>query len=743
MKGKLKKYTKSIIIISSLISIGLVLFIAFSANYYISRMSKNNTELYSAYRISELMKSFKSNVSVLENKQRGYIVTGDPKFLEAYKLKESETKTYLKSMEKYFSGKPEEEAFYKLKELTYKKLMEAKSLNGSINSIGIPGGNTTIQDAGINTLTEITNTIDEINDSLSKTTKSLLDTSVEYVDASKSWSYLEISLALLTAIAAVIILITDINTRNKLEDDLRIAKKQADENAVMKEQFMANMSHEIRTPMNSILGFSDLLQKTNLDKTQAEYLMAVKASGSNLLNIVNDILDFSKIEAGKLNIEKISFNILDVLESLKVMFIPKALEKQITFNVHIDKTMPRFVFGDPTRLAQILINLISNAIKFTQQGNVTLSCEIKTIEHDIVQFVFKVKDTGIGIPADKLSSVFERFNQGNTETTRKYGGNGLGLAIVKQLVEIQNGDINLKSKEGIGSEFTIRISYPISYEDKSVTIEQTTIPLKINSDKPLYVLLVEDHKLNQKLASTYLMNFGLNVDLAENGLEAIEKLKNKEYDLVLMDIQMPILDGYNASKKIREELKNPVPIIAMTANIMPHEKEKCLSYGMNDYLSKPFKEIDLYNMLIAHLGKHATPIAINPPENSGSSASIVEKYKVINTKHLDSLSRGNISFIKEIIAIFLEQNPIEISELELAIKNNDYENIRSISHKMKTSVGFIGLDLLLPKLTVIEDLAIDQKNMNEIELLFFDIKPLCEEAMHELNHHLLAIESSI
>ena len=732
MKGKLKKYTKSIIIISSLISICLVLFIAFSANYYISRMSKNNTELYSAYRISELMKSFKSNITILESKQRGYIVTGDPKFLEAYKLKESETKTYLKSMEKYFSGKPEEEAFYKLKDLTYKKLMAAKDLSGSINIIGIPGGNNNTQNVSVNTLTEITNTVDDINDSLSKTTKILLDTSVEYVDASKSWSYLEISLGILTAIAAVIILITDINTRNKLENDLRIAKKQADENAVMKEQFMANMSHEIRTPMNSILGFSDLLQKTNLDKTQSEYLMAVKASGSNLLNIINDILDFSKIEAGQLNIEKISFNMFDVLESLKIMFAPKALEKKIAFNVHIDKKTPHYVFGDTTRLSQILINLINNAIKFTQQGEVTLSCEIKTIEHDIVQFVFKVKDTGIGIPADKLTSVFERFNQGNTETTRKFGGNGLGLAIVKQLVEIQNGDISLKSNEGIGSEFLVKISYPISYEDKHATVEQTNVPLKINSDKPLNILLVEDHKLNQKLASTYLINFGLHVDLAENGLEAIDKLNIKQYDLILMDIQMPLLDGYNTSKKIREELKNFVPIIAMTANIMPHEKEKCLSYGMNDYLSKPFKEVDLYNILIANLRNKVESNTVKATANIGSSTPSITQYKIINTGHLNALSRGNVSFIKEIVAIFLEQNPIEIKELEQAIKLKDYDTIRSIVHKMKTSVGFIGLEQLLEPLNQIETLAIENGNITTIQLLFNHIKTTCEEAVYEL-----------
>ena len=717
MNYKLKNNTKTIIIISSLISIGLVLFIAFSANFYITRMSANNTELYSAYRISELMKNFKSNINLLENKQRGYIVTGDAKFLEEYKLKESETKTYLKSMEKYFSRKPEEEAFYKLKKLTYEKLTEAKAWNGSINNIGIPGGNQNLQDISFNNKTDIANTINEINESLSQTTKVLLDKSEEYVTTSKRWSYIEISLAILTALASVIILMTDINTRNKLEDELRIAKKLADENAILKEQFMANMSHEIRTPMNSILGFSNLLEKTNLDKTQSDYLMAVKTSGTNLLNIINDILDFSKIEAGKLNIEKISFNIIDLLNSLEVIFIQKANDKNISFNMHIDEHTPQYVFGDPTRLNQILINLISNAIKFTQIGSVNLYCEIKSIENEVVQFLFKVKDTGIGISSDKTSSIFERFNQGNTETTRKYGGNGLGLAIVKQLVEIQHGEINLKSIEGIGSEFMVTISYPISYENNQMPIEKASNQLLIKTTKTQCILLAEDNKLNQKLSFAYLTNFGLQVEIAENGIEALDKFKNKTYDLILMDIQMPLMDGYQATKKIREEFKSTIPIIAMTATIIANERDKCLSYGMNDYISKPFKEIELFNVLNKYL---KNDLSIKHPEST------------INKASLYSLSRGNTVFIIEIVSSFLEQNPKDIKELETAISQIDYASIKMISHKMKTSVGFIGLEQLLPDLNYIEDLAIKKENIKELQLAFDKVKIICDLAMYEL-----------
>ena len=500
------------------------------------------------------------------------------------------------------------------------------------------------------------------------------------------------------------------------------------------------MSHEIRTPMNSILGFSDLLEKTTLNKTQTDYLMAVKTSGSNLLNIINDILDFSKIEAGKLNIEKISFNIIDLLDSLRVMFAPKATEKHIQFDIVLDEKIPTYVFGDPTRLLQILINLTNNAIKFTQQGHVKLSCEIKSIEHDVVQFVFKIKDTGIGIPDDKIEGIFERFNQGNTETTRKYGGNGLGLAIVKQLVEIQNGDISLKSKEGIGSEFLVKMSYPISYENKIIQSENKNKSLKIISNKPLHILLAEDHVLNQKLALAYLEGFGLQIDLAENGVEAVSKLKIKKYDLVLMDIQMPLLDGYHAAKQIREELKSNVPIVAMTAHIMANEREKCMSYGMNDYLSKPFKEIDLFNIVNQYLGTQTELNNVDKEQPLENNVATSNTYVIISPEHLYSLSRGNNTFIKEIIQLFLDQNPIEIKEIEKAIHQQDYAVISSIAHKMKTSVGFIGIEHLLAPLNQLEKLAISQGGTHDIQNLFTGVKITCGKAVVELNSFLKEIE---
>jgi signal transduction histidine kinase/DNA-binding NarL/FixJ family response regulator len=721
--------TKRLIVASSLITTFLVVFISINADRHIKQMSQNNTELYNAFRISELMKSFRSNLIQMENKQKGYLASGNARFLEDYKLEETETKSYLKSMEKYFSGKPEEELFYVLKELTYKRIIEGKDLEKSESLEGYKNKINRFEDPHLQTMNEIHKVIDKINSSLNLSTEQLIERSVEYVRVSKVWSFLEVAVGILAALGAVIVLFRDVNLRTKLENELRIAKKQAEDNALLKEQFMANVSHEIRTPMNSILGFSDLLTKTPLDKTQSEYLTAIRTSSSNLLNIINDILDFSKIEAGKLSIEKIPFNLTSLIDSLKIMFSQKARDKNIQLNVYLDKLIPQHLFGDPTRLTQVLVNLINNAIKFTEKGEVTLSCEIKTIEHDVAQLVFRVKDTGIGIPQDKINQIFDRFDQGNKETTRKYGGTGLGLSIVKSLLEIQNGDIYVKSKESIGSEFIVTISYPISYEDINFSTSESINLLPKLSNFEHHILLAEDNVLNQKLAAGYLGNFGLKLDIAENGLEAIEKLKLKKYDLILMDIQMPIIDGYNATAIIRKELLLTIPIVAMTAHIMTGEKEKCMKFGMNDYITKPFKEAELYQIL-----KKLLFI-----ENSNSFSRKINHVTVnttsqivtVDMNELHQLSRGNNEFIKEMIDLFSEQNPIDINKLDKALEQEDFESIKSTAHRMKTSVGFMGIKSALEPLNKLEDLSEKKQNIEEISTLVATIKNICSKAQQE------------
>ncbi len=734
MKLAIKSHTKLIIIMSFIMSFCLIVFIAYKSNDYINQLSENNKKLYASYKISETIKLFRNNIDSLGNYQRGYNLTGDKSFMEHYIQKESETKSELDSLGEYLKGNQEEGLYTILKDLTYRKLMEGKDPSRKINLPGITQAATGSKQ-GKEIVEEINDALGDIMNELSKTSVALIKRSNDLLDVSQKWSYGEILIGILASIAAILILFRDTNVRNKLEIELRAAKKQADENAMLKEQFMANMSHEIRTPMNAIIGFSELLQKTKLDNSQTEYLSTIKNSGSNLLNIINDILDFSKIEAGMLHLEKIPFSIPALVNSLKLMFGEKAKEKKIGFEVFINNSVPTSVFGDPTRLTQILVNLINNAIKFTDKGKVLVTCELTGIENNEAKIVFKIKDTGIGIPADKINDVFERFNQGNSETTRKYGGTGLGLSIVKNLIEIQDGEISLTSKENVGSEFIVKIHYPINNETISDAKKNEEIKLFGTSENKFNVLLAEDNVMNQKLASTLLKGFGLEVDIAVNGSVALEKIKNNNYHLVLMDVQMPIMDGYTAARKVREEVHSTIPIIAMTAHIMPGEKEKCVSFGMNDYISKPFKEIELYNIINRYLKKENNSLnTVSENEKTNSAVTI------INLDELYELAKGDKEFMIEMIELFSEQCPTDIIEISNAIKENDFDTIRAISHRMKTSVGFMGLGPLLIPLNKMETQAETKMEMNKIIIEFKGVKSVCETALVQLKKTLTKLK---
>jgi len=714
--------TKSIIGISFLVTIALIVLIALNANRFMKSMSENNSRLYDAYRISELMKSFRSNVTVMDNKERSYVVTGDPKFREEYKLKETETKAYLQVMEKYFAQKPEEALFGRLKTLTYQKMMQAKNLSHTMPGIPLmPEEAGAEKHEDIRTLDEINSTIDLINQSLGTTTKALIDNSISFVRSSRNWGLMEVGTGILATLIAVAVLFRDINVRNRLENELRVAKKQAEENALMKEQFMANMSHEIRTPMNAILGFADLLHKTALDGNQAEYLSAIRTSSGNLLGIINDILDFSKIEAGMLAVEKIPFSLQEVITSLRVIFERKAAEKQLTFRITLDDRLPETVCGDPTRLTQVLVNLLNNAIKFTQQGSVDVEVSVQEISGAEVKLAFIVADTGVGIPLDKQAGIFERFNQGNADTTRKYGGTGLGLAILKSLLSLQNGRISFTSYEGKGSVFRIEIAYALPASNRP--LPEATTDLRLDRFKKCWrVLVAEDNVLNQKLTTTLLEGFGLQVDIAENGEVALEKLQQTGYDVVLMDIQMPVLDGYGATAAIREKLKQPVPVIAMTANSMDGELQKCLRHGMNAYISKPFREEELYRVISQFL---------EDGERQGSHG-VAANAPMAYFDNLYSMAKGDLKFIREMATLFAEQNPIDVDELEQAVSAGNYAQVVQVAHRMKTSVGFMGMPSVMPVLTDIEQHAHKTESIEEIHKKTEFVKAECRKAIEAI-----------
>lgn len=393
----------------------------------------------------------------------------------------------------------------------------------------------------------------------------------------------------------VIYAFQDITAQKRVEAQLQQARQDAEAVALAKSSFLANMSHEIRTPLNAMLGFSDLMSKTPLTTEQREYLETINSSGKNLLGIINDILDLSKIEAGMFSIEKVPFSIQQSMHSIVTMFTEKAQSKGLKFYFSADSRLPELVTGDPTRFNQILMNLIGNALKFTNEGSVTIDCDVLNKTTTEVQLRVKVTDTGIGISKDKINSIFDRFTQAETHTARNFGGTGLGLSIVRKLVELQNGILSVESEEGRGSSFSFELTYPIS-TSKEYTAD-AVIPTQGPDFSGKKVLIVEDNLLNQKLASTLLSREGFEVTIADNGQIALDILDGRNFDVVLMDIQMPVMDGYEATVKIRKELQLNIPIIAMTANALAGERERCLELGMDEYITKPFKTEDLLNKL--------------------------------------------------------------------------------------------------------------------------------------------------
>ena len=532
---------------------------------------------------------------------------------------------------------------------------------------------------------------------------------------------------------------TDISERTQYQKELIAARQSAEHAKLLQEQFLANMSHEIRTPMNGIQGMTNLLLETVLDKQQKKYATIVKRSVNNLLVIINDILDFSKIQAGKLSIENIGFDVREVLQSLDSMFAHRLKKKQLELLFQIDSNVPNFLSGDPYRLNQILVNLVGNAIKFTESGRITVGVRLIEQKDQTSVMRFSIKDTGIGIPADKVESVFDSFAQAGSDVARKYGGTGLGLSISKQLIELQNGSIWVESELGEGSEFFFEIPYQVAAAE-TVTglmrIQDMDFSKLLQGKK---ILIAEDNYVNQVLIEHVLQNVGVITSIVSNGKEVIAQLKVKnDFDLILMDLQMPIMDGYKTTAFIRNQLENAIPIVAMTATAMKGELEKCLEVGMTDYMSKPFEFVDLYKKL-CHV------LQINVISDDKKDANLLGANNMSDKKLYDLSFLSRITKKNELLAILkplIKNLNTETALMEIAMENGAWIELKALAHKIKGSVGFLKAEELYQTLENIENASkdLDKKSiaseMNKVKILSEEIIRHLKIEFSELNHEL-------
>jgi signal transduction histidine kinase/DNA-binding response OmpR family regulator len=684
---------------------------------------RNNNTLLNELRSSNHLREIDRDILSVESRIRASIATNDTTHLEGIDQKIRQIRNFLDSLSVDNEDHEEEKLIQRLGILAQNKMITKGKLLHRYDSLGNMDDESSIANPQARMISnEITDITAKIYQKRQVRMVELSNLSQEMGRRAKLY---DISLLFLLVISGAVIgyhIMRQFRRQHHLIKELDIAEKKASVAAQTKENFLANMSHEIRTPLSGILGFTNLLQKRPLDETSAEFVTSIQRSGENLMTIINDILDLSKIEAGMMRITPGIFSINGLLNSIETLFSERVKEKKLTISSKVEASIPDTLVGDATRLTQILVNLIGNAIKFTHQGTVSIEVYNKEQRENQIILGFKITDTGIGIDKEKLTEVFERFNQGEDSTTRNYGGTGLGLSIVKRLILLQEGDIEVSSEQGKGTTFNFYIPYGIAKEQLNTVPAADIDHFKDMSNTALRVLVVDDNAINQSLMKHLLSQWNIDFDITSNGLEAVEYLRKKECDLVLMDLQMPQMDGYTAVQEIREILKLDIPIIAMTAHALPGERERCLSRGMNEYISKPIKEEELFKLITNFGLKEAKSEEITVSQNNIA-------FETIDLTYMQSVSGGNKSFEQTVTTQFVENVPLHLEQLITAYQNEDFKIVKLRAHDLRSSAAIMGLlPILEQKLDLLE--MAKEKN-TALQQIIEDVESILTSAIAE------------
>ncbi|MCO5291177.1 MAG: response regulator [Chitinophagaceae bacterium] len=720
--SRLLRYSLLIVFFAAIL---VIVFLQFNTNRNIDRLIDGNDEILEELDLKDDLQILHTNLFTLESKIRGIIIRGEKVNTDTLQNEfDSVNQLLQKIVLAYDTIKaPPVNEFVSL---VTRKIAINKTAFEIFNASGKTAAEKYIISSKSSVLTDSikqkAREADALHDLLAR---KLITEADRGGLRAKTMGTVVAIIAALASIFTFLYIIFKLRQQQIMIKQLDESEKKAREVAQIKENFMANMSHEIRTPMNAILGFTNILKRKNLDEESEHHVQTIQESSESLLHIINDILDLSKIEAGMLKIETAPFSIRNTVHTVEAMLKSKTDEKELDFSVSIDNTLPDILEGDATRLSQILINLISNAIKFTEKGSITLNVANEGIEDQMISLRITVSDTGIGIKNEDLNTIFDRFQQAEDSVSRKFGGTGLGLSIVKELTVLQNGSISVDSETGKGSTFNITIPYRISKEKNLPLVENITFEVPGDTFEKANILVAEDNEINQSLIKYLLNEWKIRADFVENGKEAIRLLQQQNYDLILMDIQMPEMDGYSATKEIREVLKYKTPIIAMTAHALAGEKDKCLQAGMNGYLPKPIRDKQLYNTIVKFLNIESK--TVKPAETVNSKPA--PSFKTINLGYMREISSGNKEYEKLVTEQFLESVPDELVSIKNAWNDGSIKELRQLAHNMKTTISIMGLtDSLNPHLDFLEHEPLDAMSFrNHYET----IETICTMAIEE------------